>query len=98
MLMNSNSNQYPDMICISTHSRRTFRCDISGLKLKEYMQNVLDSNYFETRKMCALRIQVPNTVSIIKCFVNFPRIILETLWKRVFIIWKVLQFNKHLNS
>ena len=32
------------------------------LKLKEYMQKILDSNYFETRKVCALRIQVPITV------------------------------------
>ena len=29
------------------------------LKLKEYMQTVLDFNYFETRLVCALRIRAP---------------------------------------
>ena len=57
-----------------------------------------DSNYFETRKMYVLRIRVSITVRITKYFKHTPRTILETLWKRVCIIWKVLQFNKQLTS
>ena len=62
------------------------------------MQKSLDFNYFETRKMYVLRIRVSITVRITKCFEHTPRTILEALWKRVFIIWKVLQFNKQLTS
>ena len=62
------------------------------------MQKPLDFNYFETRKWDVLRIRVSNGIRITKYFEHNPRTILETLWKRVCIIWKVLQFNKQLTS
>ena len=62
------------------------------------MQKPLDFNYFETRKLDVLRIRVSNGIRITKYFKHTPRTILETLWKRVCIIWKVLQFNKQLTS
>ena len=62
------------------------------------MQKPLDFNYFETRKLNVLRIRVSNTVRIIKYFEPTSRTILETLWKRVCIIWKILQFTKRLTS
>ena len=62
------------------------------------MQKSLDFNYFEARKMYALRIRVSITVRITKYFEHTPRTILGTLWKRAFIIWKVLQINKKLTS
>ena len=62
------------------------------------MQKPLDFNYFETRKLNILRIRVSNGIRITKYFNHTPRTILETLWKRVCIIWKVLQFNKQLTS
>ena len=62
------------------------------------MQKSLDFNYFETRKLDVLRIRVSNGIRITKYFEHTPRTILETLWKRVCIIWKVLQFNKQLTS
>ena len=62
------------------------------------MQKSLDFNYFETRKWDVLRIRISNGIRITKYFEHTPRTILETLWKRVCIIWKVLQFNKQLTS
>ena len=62
------------------------------------MQKPLDFNYFETRKLDVLRIRISNGIRITKYFEHTPRTILETLWKRVCIIWKVLQFNKQLTS
>ena len=62
------------------------------------MQKSLDFNYFETRKWDILRIRISNGIRITKYFEHTPRTILETLWKRVCIIWKVLQFNKQLTS
>ena len=60
------------------------------------MQKPLEFNYFETRKLNVLRIRVSNGIRISQYFNHTPRTILETLWKRVCIIWKVLQFNKLL--
>ena len=34
MLMNSNSNQYPDMVCIITYLRKQFQSDFSKLEVK----------------------------------------------------------------
>ena len=62
------------------------------------MQKPLDFNYFETRKLNILRIRVPNGIRIPPYFNHTPIIILETLWKRVCIIWKILQFNKQLTN
>ena len=62
------------------------------------MQKSLDFNYFETRKLDVLRIRISNGIRITKYFEHTPRTILETLCKRVCIIWKVLQFNKQLTS
>ena len=62
------------------------------------MQKSLDFNYFETRKLDVLRIRISNGIRITKYFEHTPITILETLWKRVCIIWKVLQFNKQLTN
>ena len=62
------------------------------------MQKPLDFNYFETRKLNILRIRVSNGIRITKYFNHTSRTILETLWKRVCIIWKILQFTKRLTS
>ena len=62
------------------------------------MQKSLDFNYFETRKLDVLRIRISNGIRITKYFEHTPRTILETLWKRVCIIWLVLQFNKKLTN
>ena len=62
------------------------------------MQKPLDFNYFEIRKLNILRIRVSNGIRITKYFNHTPRTNLETLWKRVCIIWKILQFNKQLTN
>ena len=62
------------------------------------MQKSLDFNYFETRKLDVLRIRISNGIRITKYFEHTSRTILEILWKRVCIIWKVLQFNNQLTS
>ena len=62
------------------------------------MQKALEFNYFENWKLDDLSIRVPNGIRMVQYFNHTPRTILETLWKRVCIIWKILQFNKQLTS
>ena len=44
--MNSNSNQYPNMICIITYPRKTFGCDISGIEAKRVYAKVIRFQLF----------------------------------------------------
>ena len=62
------------------------------------MQKPLEFNYFKNWNLDDLRIRVPNGIRMIQYFNHTPRTNLETLWKRVCIIWKILQFNKQLTN
>ena len=79
--MNTNSNQYPDMVCIITYLSKPFRSDFSKVEVKRVYAKTLDFNYFETRKLDVLRIRISNGIRITKYFEHTPRTILETLWK-----------------
>ena len=46
MLMNSNSNQYPDMVCIITYLRKPFRSDFSKVEVKRVYAKVIRFQLF----------------------------------------------------